>query len=124
MKKVYCMILIVSLMAAPYAYAQMGSGMMGSQGHMEGMMQGHDLTGGMMHHMGQMSRLMQQMRDMMAEKADAESMKKISVLMQDMSEHLMDMSRIMKKGNVTQKEMKELDQHNVIMQERYDKMRW
>ncbi len=126
MKKVYCMILMVSLLVVPYAYAQMGRGMMGgqgSQGHMEGMMQGHEVTGDMMHHMGQMSRLMQQIREMMAEKSDAETMRKMAGLMQDMSKHLMDMSRIMKKGNVSQKEMQELDQHNIMMQKRYDMMR-
>jgi hypothetical protein len=127
MNKVYCMILMVSLLVVPYAYAQMGGGMMGgqgSQGHMEGMMQGHEVTGGMMHQMGQMSRLMQQVRDMMAEKSDAESMRKMSGLMQDMSQHLKDMSNIMKEGNASQEEMQELNQQNMMMQKKYEMMRW
>jgi hypothetical protein len=140
MKKVYCLILVISLLTAPYGYARMGGGksgggmmggqqggMMGgqgSQGNMGGMMQGHEVTSGMMHHMGQMSRLMQQMRDIMAEQSDAGSMRNMSGLMQDMSEHLMDMSIVMKKGKASQKEIQELDQHNIMMQKRYDKMRW
>ncbi len=91
---------------------------------MEGMMQGHEVTGDIMHHMGQMSRMMQQIREMLAEKSDAESMKKMAGLMEDMSEHLMNMSRIMKKGSVSHKKMQELDQHNSMMQKRYDMMRW
>lgn len=127
MKKIYYMILMVTLLVIPYAYAQMGGGMMGgqgSQGHMEGMMQGHEVTGVLMHNMGQMSRLMQQLREMMAGKSDAESRKQISGIMQDMSEHMLDMSRIMKKGNASQKEIQDLNQHNVMMQKKYDMMRW
>jgi hypothetical protein len=140
MKKAYCMILMVSLLVAPYVYAQMGGGsrgggsggmsgrgMMGgqeTQKHMEGMMQGHEVTGNMMHHMGQMSRMMQQLREMMAVKSDAESRKKMSDLMQDMSEHMMDMSSMLKKDSVSQKDMQELDQQNLMMQKKYDMMRW
>ena len=139
MKKIFCMMLLLSLLAVPYASAQMGGsksgGMMGgqkggmmerqgSQGHMEGMLKDHEVMGGMMHNMGQMSRLMQQMREMMANKPDAESMREMSGLMQDMSKHIMEMSRIMKRGSVTQKEIQELDQHNLLMQKQYDEMRW
>ena len=110
------------------AYAQMGGGksgsMMGGQGHMAGMMQGHEVTGNMVHHMGQMSRLMQQLRDMISEKPDAENMKRLSGMMEDMSEHFKRMSTIMKKGDVSEKEMHELDQHNRMMQQAYEKMRW
>lgn len=110
------------------AYAQMGGGksgsMMGGKGHMEGMLQGHDLKGGIMHQMGQMSRLMQQMRDMMAENSDAESMNKMSGIMKEMSEHIEEMSKIMKKGNASKEEMKILEDHNLNMQKKYEMMRW
>jgi hypothetical protein len=150
MNKIYLMILLLGLLFVPYTYAQMGGGIMGGQetqeqkgstmmggqqghmnrsgmmskDHMEGMLQGHEVRGGMMHNMGQMSRLMQQMRDMMASKPGAEHMRKISDLMLEMSEHIEEMSKIMKKGTVTEKEMQMLDQHNRKMQESYDMMRW
>lgn len=87
-------------------------------------MQGHEISGGLMHNMGQMSRLMQQMRDIMANKSDAESMHKMSRLMQDISEQAREMAAIMDKGGATEEEMKELDDHNRMMQERYEKMHW
>lgn len=127
MKKAQCMILLISLLAVPYVGAQMGGGMMGSQGtkgHMERMMQGHEVAGDMIHHMGQMTRLMQQIREIMAERPDTESMKNMSGLMEGMSEHLRNMSRVMKKGTASQKEIEELNRQNMIMQEKYEKMRW
>ena len=121
-----CVIVIV--FAISMAYAQMGRGksgsMMGGQGHMAGMMQGHEVTDNMVHHMGQMSRLMQQLRDMISEKPDAENMKRLSGMMEDMSEHFKRMSAIMKKGDVSEEEMHDLDQHNRMMQQAYEKMRW
>ena len=99
-------------------------GMMGGQKNMEGMLQGHEVRESMMHNMGQMSRLMQQMREMMANKPDAENRSHMSRLMQDISEHILEMSRIMKRDIITQKEMQMLNQHNRKMQEAYEKMRW
>lgn len=127
MNRIYCIFLLISLIVVPYTYAQMGGNMMGDQkghGHMEGMMQRHDVEVGLIHHMGQMSRLMQQIRDMMSEKSNAESMKRLSGMMEDMSDHFKRMSAIMKKGDVSQQEMHELDQHNRMMQEAYEKIRW
>ncbi len=136
MKKVISTFLLISIVAVPCVYAQMGEAMksgQGNRGHMEGqmnqqqmdrMLSGHEVTGDMMHHMGHMTRLMQQMRDMMAEKTDSESMRQISVLMEDMSEHLVDMSRVMSKGNASQKDMQDLDQQNMRMQKKYEMMRW
>jgi methyl-accepting chemotaxis protein len=119
---------MVLLFVIYMAYAQMGESksrsMMGSQGHMEGMVQGHDLKDGIMHQMGQMSRLMQQMRDMMAENSDAESMNRMSGIIKEMSEHIEEMSRIMNKGNATKEEMKVLEDHNLNMQKKYEMMRW
>ncbi len=141
MKKVLsisiCIIAMIFVVAM--ANAQMGGGksggMMGgqqgnmmegqgSQGHMKGMMQDHDITGGIMHQMGQMSRLMQQMREMMAMNSDAENMNKMSGIMKEMSEHIEEMSKIMNKGNASEKEMKVLEDHNLNMQKKYDMMRW
>lgn len=138
MKKVYassiCMVILIFIFSM--SYAQMGGGksggmmggqqggMMESREHMEGMMQGHEVSGGLMHNMGQMSRLMQQMRDMMANKSDAASMHKMSRLMREISEHAEKMAAIMDKGGATKDEMQELDEHNRMMQERYEKMRW
>ncbi len=124
MKQVLLITILIAGLTASYGFADMGGHMGSSQGHMEGMLQGHEVRGSMMHNMGQMSRLMQQMREMMAKNPDAESMKKMSGLMKDMSEHIMEMSRIMKRGTVTQKEMQMMDQHNSKMQESYDMMRW
>ncbi len=136
MKKIYFILLLIILFLVPYVFAQMGgsksggmmggqqSGMMGGHGHTKGMLHGHEVEGDIVHHMGQMSRLMQQMRGMISDKSDAESMRKLSGIMQDMSEHFKKMSVIMKKGNATQKEMQELDQHNRMMQESYEMMRW
>jgi len=141
MKKVFSISIcvVVFMFVVSMVYAQMdggkSGGMMGgqqggmmggqgSQGHMEDMLQGHEVTGGIMHQMGQMSRLMQQMREMMAKKPDAERMSKMSDLMQNMSEHIEEMSKIMKKGNASEKEMQEMDEHNLRMQKSYDMMRW
>ncbi len=131
MKRIILITVLIAGLTASYGFAAMGGrmgsdqGHMGSDpGHMEGMLQGHEVRGSMMHNMGQMSRLMQQMRDMMANKPNAESMSQMSGLMQDISEHILEMSRIMKRGTVTQKEMQMLDQHNSKMQGSYDMMRW
>lgn len=125
MKRVFSISICVVVLtfAVSMVYAQMGGGMMGGQGHMEGMLQRHEVEGGLIHHMGQMSRLMQQMRDMFSEKTDPESRRKLSRIMEDMSEHFMKMSAIMKKGEVSQKEMQELDQHHRMMMESYEGMR-
>lgn len=131
MRQIVLMTILIAGLTVSYGFADMG-GHMGSgqgnmdkdQGHMKGMLQGHELTGGIMHQMGQMSRLMQQMREMIAEKSDAESMSKMSGLMQEMSEHIEEMSKIMKKGNASEKEMQEMEEHNLRMQKSYDMMRW
>jgi hypothetical protein len=136
MKRIYSIMLIILLAVAPYVYAQMGrssggsmmggekGSMMSGQGHMEGRMQGHDMSGTMMHNLGQMSRLLQQMREMMADNPDGQRMSEMSGLMKDISDHILEMSKIMKRGSVTEQEKNMLHQHNRKMQEQYDKMRW
>ena len=41
-----------------------------------------------------------------------------------MSEHIEEMSKIMKKGNASEKEMQEMEEHNLKMQKSYEMMRW
>jgi len=128
MKQIVLIATLIVGLTAGYGVADMGGGhmdrgqdMMGSG---QGMMQGHEVRGDMIHNMGQMSRLMQQMRDMMANKPGAERMGQMSVLMKDISEHILEMSKIMKRGTITENEMQMLDQHNRKMQEAYEMMRW
>ncbi|MEN8263923.1 MAG: hypothetical protein ABFR82_10695 [Nitrospirota bacterium] len=51
-------------------------------------------------------------------------MKKMSYILGDMSEHMKGMSGIMRRGNVSQKEMEELLQHMSQTQKRFDMMMW
>ncbi|GBE04354.1 MAG TPA: hypothetical protein ENG95_04830 [Nitrospirae bacterium] len=140
MKKVYFMILLISLLVVPFVYAEMGGGMMGGQesqeqmgssmmdgqqGNMKqgGMMlKGHEIMGGMMLNMSQMGGLMQKMSDIMQSKIDPGSMSKMSDIMDNMSGHLKQMSGIMKQGQVSQEDMQKLHDQMLETQKKVEMM--
>lgn len=144
MKKIYFIWFLAVLLLFPHTYTMgamtrgtvgeqggqqhMGGGMMGGQqGQMdrgEMMLHGHEITGGMMVNLNQMTVLMQRMTDIMQRTTEPVQMKKMSVILGDMSEHLSGMSGMMKKDNIPQKEMEELLQHMSQTQKRFDMLMW
>jgi len=106
MKKILLIGLILGLLAS-YSYGQMAGqkGMMG-QGQMMNNMMG--MTNQMSETMGKMSNMMKNM--------PAGNMKEISEIMKGMSQQMMDMSKMMGKGTASEKDMKNLQDKMMQMQ--------
>jgi hypothetical protein len=123
MNKVYAITLLISLLLVTFAHTEAGGDMMGGQqGHVKGMVHGHEVVGSMMEHMNHLGEIMQNMSRMMEKHMDQNSMRKMSGFMKEMSVQMNNMSGMMEKGEASQQEMLELNQQMSQTQKNFDLM--
>jgi Spy/CpxP family protein refolding chaperone len=133
MKKLLTVVLSIMLVAGAFTYVFATDGGMDDPRPMGGMMGGQKGQGSMMMHGDMMSGmglqmkhttdLMQRMSGVMHKEMDSSDMREMSKIMMDMSSHIKYMSEIMSRGNASQKEMQDINDHVKEMEKRFNMMK-